>query len=145
MHQISSRVQCTWTADEDSRRPATKQYVESLKNTNKVQQERIQRLESLLAANGIPVDGTSTGQVGAPQTAVLLPSSSGPRSQTHSPAGSWTGELPPDSFLAPGNDPGYDSLSDAESVAENLSNAASRLVVSLIRRFLRLFTLFPDQ
>ncbi|CCA66394.1 hypothetical protein PIIN_00080 [Serendipita indica DSM 11827] len=130
MQWISSKIQCTWTADEDSRRPATKQYVESLKNTNKVQQERIQRLEALLAANGISADGGTAAQPGASQPAVLLPGSSGPRSQTHSPSGSWTGDLPPDTFLAPGNDPGYDSLSDTESVAENLSNAASRLVIN---------------
>lgn len=50
-------------------------------------------------------------------------------SQNHSPAGSYTADLPPDAFLSVGNDPGYDSFSDSESVAESLSNAASRLVV----------------
>jgi hypothetical protein len=127
-------VQCTWTAEEDSRRPATKQYVESLKNTNKFQAEQIKALEAQLAAAGLKVDkvgpeGASNPNTGSPSGG-LYGGGPLPSSHPHSPAGSYTTELPADTFLNPNNDIAHEGFSDSESVAENLSNAASRLVVS---------------
>jgi hypothetical protein len=84
----------------------------------------------MLAANGLSVDAAptelpATSRGGSPNLLGPL----APIPGTHSPSGSWTGELPPEQFLSAGNDAGYESLSDTESVAENLSNATSRLVV----------------
>lgn len=92
-------------------------------------------LEAQLAAAGLKADtmrpdGSFNPNSGSPSSGLFggvpLPSSS----QNHSPSGSYTAELPADAFLSPNAGLDYDSHSDSESVAENLSNAASRLVVS---------------
>jgi hypothetical protein len=102
-----------------------------LKNTNKFQAEQIKALEAQLAAHGLKVEkeGVFNANAGSPSVG-LFGGAPLPSSHPHSPAGSYTAELPADAFLNPNNDIPYDSFSDSESVAENLSNAASRLVVS---------------
>lgn len=125
-------LQCTWTSEEDSRRPATKQYVESLKHTNTLLKDRVTVLEGLLQQAGIQYEQfTPPISLGAPTSSgpyISVPNLGGPYSTNSggpSPAGSSI-DLPGDSsiLLAP------DDNSDAESVAESLSNAAARIVVS---------------
>ena len=126
-----SDLQCTWTSEEDSRRPATKQYVESLKHTNTLLRDRVTALEGLLQQSGIQYEQFSAPvAINAPTSSpyISVPSLGGPYGTNnggHSPTGSST-DLPGDSsiLLAP------EDNSDVDSVAESLSNAAARIVVS---------------
>ena len=128
-----SDLQCTWTSEEDSRRPATKQYVESLKHTNTLLKDRLTVLEGLLQQAGIQYEQfTPPVSISAPTSAspyISVPNLGGPygtNSAGPSPVGS-SSDLPGDSsiLLAP------DDNSDAESVAESLTHAAARIVVSI--------------
>jgi hypothetical protein len=53
---LSSGHECTWSQEEDNRRPSTKAYVETLRNRNQTLEARVAALESRLLAAGLPTD-----------------------------------------------------------------------------------------